>query len=62
MDITLNGEPRTVADGATVADLLNELKLDPRYLAVERNFVLVPRKEHAECQLQPGDTIEIVTL
>ena len=62
VEIQLNGEPRTITDGANIADLLAELKLNPKYLAVERNFELVPRKEHAACLLKPGDHIEIVTL
>ncbi len=62
MEIQLNGETREVPEGMTVADLLRELKLDPRFLAVERNFTLVPRKEHADCVLQPSDQLEIVTL
>lgn len=62
VDIQLNGEPKTVADGTSIADLLKDLNLDPKYLAVERNFTLVPRKEHANCVLQPGDRVEIVTL
>ena len=62
MEIQLNGEPRTINDGANIADLLAELNLNPKYLAVERNFELVPRKEHTACLLKPGDHIEIVTL
>lgn len=62
MEISVNGEPRRVEAGCTVARLLEELKLQPRYLAVERNQELVPRAAHAACVLQPGDRIEIVTL
>lgn len=62
MEITLNGEPKTIDDGLTVADLLQLLELAPKYLAVERNRDLIPRTRHAECELQPGDQIEIVTL
>jgi sulfur carrier protein len=36
--------------------------MQPRYLAVERNFELVPRGNHAECVLHEGDQLEIVTL
>ena len=62
MEISVNGEPRQVEAGCTVALLLEALKLLPRYLAVERNQQLVPRATHAACVLQPGDRIEIVTL
>ena len=60
--IVVNGQPREVEPGTTLARLLDALEMQPRYLAVERNFELVPRTEHAECVLSDGDTLEIVTL
>ena len=60
--LTVNGEDRELADGTTVADLLAELGLDPRTLAVERNLELVPRGQHAQTQLAAGDRVEVVTL
>ena len=62
MEITVNDETREIPDGSTVADLLALLKMEPRYLAVERNLELVPRARHAECVLEAGDKLEIVTL
>ncbi|MEQ8212081.1 MAG: sulfur carrier protein ThiS [Lacipirellulaceae bacterium] len=62
MQIQLNGEPRDIVEGSTVADLLKELELDARSLAVERNLELAPRTEHATTELSEGDRIEIVTL
>ncbi len=62
MEIQLNGEPRTIEATWTIADLLSELKIENRYCAVERNSHVVPREQHSECRLQPGDTIEVVTL
>lgn len=62
MKLMVNGQQRELADGATVAELLRELELDPRTLAVERNLDLVPRAQHAETKLAPGDRIEVVTL
>jgi sulfur carrier protein len=62
MKLTVNGQERELAEGTTIADLLAELKLDPRMLAVERNLNLVPRSQHAETQLAAGDRVEVVTL
>jgi len=62
MIITVNGQEQTVPEGSTVADLLAVLQHNPRYLAVERNQQLVPRTQHASCQLTAGDQVEIVTL
>lgn len=62
MEITINGESREVQSGITVAELLAELGMKPRLVAVERNLQLVPRAQHAECILEPADQLEIVTL
>jgi len=62
VQIQVNGEAREVPDVFTVAELLAHLELQPRYLAVERNLILIPREEHADCVLQEGDRLEIVTL
>lgn len=62
VEITINGEAKTIPDGLTIAGLLELLGKQPKYLAVERNRDLVPRTRHAECPLQNGDKIEIVTL
>jgi sulfur carrier protein len=62
VQITVNGQPREVADGLTVAQLLDELALATKYVAVEVNLQLVPRQQHAEHRLVEGDRLEIVTL
>jgi len=60
--ILVNGEPRDVAAGTTIAQLLETLRLDPRTLAVELHLDVIPRGRHAECVLHDGDRLEIVTL
>jgi thiamine biosynthesis protein ThiS len=62
MEIQLNGESKVVPVSWTIADLLNDLRIENRYCAVERNRMVVPREQHSICSLQPGDQIEIVTL
>ena len=62
IELVVNGEPREVPTGTTVAGLLAQLKMQPRLVAVERNRDLVPRGQHADCKLEEGDRIEIVTL
>ena len=59
--IVLNGEPQTIADGQTVAELLQQLGLDSRQVAVERNRDIVPRAEHGRTVLAEGDQLEVVT-
>ncbi len=62
MTITLNGEPREVIAGTTVAELLGELEVLPKHVAVEVNLELVPRARHAEHRLRENDRLEVVTL
>jgi thiamine biosynthesis protein ThiS len=59
--IVLNGEVRELEVGQTVSDLLRELKLDSRQVAVERNREVVPRAEHGSTVLAAGDQLEVVT-
>lgn len=62
MDIIVNDHPRHVDEGATVADLLEQLDLAGKHVAVEVNLQLVTRDRHAEHHLAGGDRLEIVTL
>lgn len=58
--ITLNGEPRRVARGQSIAALVTSLGLNPEKVAVERNREIVPRSTLAEVLLAEGDELEIV--
>jgi thiazole synthase len=58
--ITLNGEPRRIAAGTSVAALLASLDLPAEKVAVERNLAIVPRSTFADVQLADGDALEVV--
>jgi len=60
MEIRLNGEARTVGDGISITDLLEDLGLGARRVAVERNRDIVPRTSYAAIRLEPGDVVEVV--
>ncbi|HVW26578.1 MAG TPA: sulfur carrier protein ThiS [Polyangiaceae bacterium] len=60
MDLTVNGEQKSVPDGLTVRGLIEHLGLTDGPVAVERNREVVPRAAHAETPLAAGDVIEIV--
>jgi thiamine biosynthesis protein ThiS len=62
MQIVVNGATREVAEGLSIARLLEELQLEPKHVAVEVNLELVPRGRHAQHALSPGDRLEVVTL
>ena len=59
MRIEVNGQGRET-NASTVLDLIEELKLDPKKVAVERNLEIVPRSLHASTALADGDKIELV--
>ena len=59
MRIQVNGEPREVA-AATILALVEELGLDARKVAVERNLAIVPKSLHATTPIADGDRIEVV--
>ena len=58
--LTLNGEPHRIAMGSSVADLVREIGLNPKKVAVERNLEIVPRSTLTDVFLADGDTLEIV--
>ncbi|MDX2073903.1 MAG: sulfur carrier protein ThiS [Alphaproteobacteria bacterium] len=60
MRLTINGTPSTTK-ASTIAALVEELRLNPRQVAIERNREIVPRSTYAQAQLAEGDAIEVVT-
>jgi thiamine biosynthesis protein ThiS len=60
ISIVVNGEPREVAAGASVADFLASIGRDPRTVAVEVNGDILPRARYAERPLAAGDRVEVV--
>ncbi len=60
IQIRLNGEPHTLAIGLTAADLVEQLGLSGRRIAVEINEEIVPRSQHADTPLADGDHVEVV--
>lgn len=61
IDVVINGQPRLVNAGTTVASLIGELGLAGKPVAVERNREVVPRALHGSTELAPGDHLEVVT-
>jgi thiamine biosynthesis protein ThiS len=60
MTVTLNGEQRQCQEGWTVADLVTELGLRTRRIAVEVNREIIPREDYPTHRLHTGDAVEIV--
>ena len=60
LSIRVNGEHRRVRGGVSIAEMLNDLGVDPLRVAVERNLAIVPRSTFAEVRVEDGDDFEIV--
>ncbi|MDX5330853.1 MAG: sulfur carrier protein ThiS [Caulobacteraceae bacterium] len=60
MNLTINGEMRTLAPVSDLAALVLQLGLDPRKVAIEQNLEIVPRSAYDRTPVAEGDRIEIV--
>jgi sulfur carrier protein len=60
MKLKINGEEREIADGLTVTALLEERKIRPARVVVERNREIVAREVYGITRLADGDMLEIV--
>jgi sulfur carrier protein len=60
IQLSINGEPRQIDPGASLARLIDDLALGGKRIAVERNGEIVPRSQYGETPLAEGDQLEIV--
>jgi sulfur carrier protein len=61
LSLRVNGSVHVCRNAsATVADLVRELALEGKRVAVERNGEIVPKSAHALTLLAAGDRIEVV--
>lgn len=60
ISLTINGVPRTFDRAPDCVELIGELGLAGKRIAIERNGEIVPRSQFAACVLQDGDRLEIV--
>jgi thiazole synthase len=60
MQITINGEAQSFDAAMNVEQLLGQIGLDHRKVAVERNLEIVPKSRYGETVLGDGDKLEIV--
>jgi sulfur carrier protein len=58
--LVINGEPRRFEASLTVAQLIEQLQLAGKRIALERNGEIVPRGQFAQQRLLDGDRLEIV--
>ncbi len=62
LEVTVNGAPMRLPEGASIADLLERLGVSTPRVAVERNREIVPKAQYPEMRLEAGDSLEVVEL
>jgi sulfur carrier protein len=62
INIQVNGESYTCVSSISLPELLTQLDLNPRLIAVEYNGEIIHRQYWANTQIQTGDRLEIVTI
>ena len=60
MNVQINGENKEIADGLSVGDLLEQLRIRAARVVIERNREIVSRDVYDDVFLAEGDTLEIV--
>lgn len=59
IQIRLNGEPHSLSEQTSLADLLRQLQVNPQKVAVAKNLEVVLRSELPRTRMEEGDEIEI---
>jgi sulfur carrier protein len=60
--LQVNGQPQSCRDRLLLPEMLIELGLNPRLIAVEYNGEILHRQFWPKTQLNSGDRLEIVTI
>lgn len=60
MKIRVNGDPLELAGEMNLLQLLEQLQIDPRLVAVEHNLTIIKRDRYGSTNIAEGDEIEIV--
>jgi sulfur carrier protein len=62
INLVVNGEPVSCHPQTKLPELLTQLNLNPRLIAVEYNGEILHRQYWMDTQVQQGDRLEIVTI
>jgi thiamine biosynthesis protein ThiS len=62
ISLTLNGKPRSLPGETPLLELLAELGVDRRMIAVAHNGDVVPRDTYEQIVLRDGDSVEVVRM
>ena len=66
MNLTVNGKPREISDGASgpvdVSSLLRALDINPKLVAVAINGDVIPKNSYDDTTVREGDVVEVVRM
>lgn len=60
LDVIVNGESKALAEPVSVMQLIQDMDLQGKRIAIEINGEIVPASQHSSVQLSSGDSVEIV--
>ena len=60
LDVIVNGESKTLSGPVSVKQLIQDMGLLDKRIAIEINGEIVPASQHSSVKLSSGDNIEIV--
>ena len=60
MTIKLNGDPHQLQGPLSVSELLHQLEIDARRVAVELNLAVVKKAAYESSVINEGDEVEVV--
>ncbi|MDP1558225.1 MAG: sulfur carrier protein ThiS [Nitrosomonas sp.] len=60
IELTINGQPQQFESALNVQQLIEQLDLQGKRIAIERNGEIVPRSQFSELALVDGDQLEVV--
>lgn len=60
IQVRINGSSRPIDASTSVADLVEQLDLQGKRIAIELNQQILQRSRYAETRLKDGDRLEIV--
>jgi thiamine biosynthesis protein ThiS len=60
MNLTINGQKKTISGANNLIQLLQHLELTPECVVVELNGTILTPEEHQVTELQSGDTLELI--
>ena len=60
MNVTVNNQLKSIAEGTTLSDLIQQMGLNEKRIAIEYNRIILSREQFADTILCADDKIEIV--